>query len=463
MKHCSQWRLLLSAIILSSLSVHASQTLLKNDNGVKTSVFLSPQFVLGPGSVENKYYYNVDFPRGHIALKEFNAEVVDEEGHPIPLHETYLHHWVVVRYYDSPSTETPNDNNGRGLNTSKHIVVRNSGICEGISLGQYFGLGSETRRTATYVPDPYGIEVGNPSEIPDGYEERWMLNVHAIDTRGAIDKMGCTECKCDLYNVTKDEYGRDLAKDYIGGLKCCYDQTQCKVRDGFESIRRKLYLRYTVKWVDWNDRIVPVKIYILDVTDSRRSTDDLTKGNARVGCKVEYEVKSCATAGPDNSECIDTKKTSMVIPHGGDVIYGAAHQHSGGLGAAIYGQDGQVICSSLPVYGEGKEVGNEAGYIVGMSTCYPKPGSVKIVDGEILTFESNYSSTRMHTGVMGLFYFLVADPQPNLIGSATHDNRIELPKYFWALFFIGVAVTVGIGAGYLSRNKREDGYQSIVM
>lgn len=78
-------------------------------------------------------------------------------------------------------------------------------------------------------------------------------------------------------------------------------------------------------------------------------------------------------------------------------------------------KDGRILCASLPIYGDGKEVGNEDGYIVGMSTCYPKPGSVKVVDGEVLTFESNYSSTQMHTGVMGLFYLLVADPQPTTV------------------------------------------------
>lgn len=72
-------------------------------------------------------------------------------------------------------------------------------------------------------------------------------------------------------------------------------------------------------------------------------------------------------------------------------------------------QDGPVICSSKPIYGQGNSVGNEAGYIVGMSTCYPKPGSVKIGKGETLTFESNYSSEKSHTGVLGLFYILVAE------------------------------------------------------
>ena len=70
------------------------------------------------------------------------------------------------------------------------------------------------------------------------------------------------------------------------------------------------------------------------------------------------------------------------------------------------------MCTSNPTYGDGEEAGNEAGYIVGMSTCYPKPGSVQVMDGEMLTLESNYSSNQAHTGVMGLFYVLVAEAVP---------------------------------------------------
>ena len=76
-------------------------------------------------------------------------------------------------------------------------------------------------------------------------------------------------------------------------------------------------------------------------------------------------------------------------------------------------QDGRVICSSIPSYGQGSEAGNEAGYIVGMSTCYPDPGSMKIRDGETLVLESNYSASQKHTGVMGLFYILVAEQVPS--------------------------------------------------
>lgn len=77
------------------------------------------------------------------------------------------------------------------------------------------------------------------------------------------------------------------------------------------------------------------------------------------------------------------------------------------------------MCTSNPRYGEGEDAGNEAGYVVGMSTCYPEPGSVRVADGEVLTLESNYSSSQAHTGVMGLFYILVAEAAP---GGASYEQ-----------------------------------------
>ncbi|XWS37021.1 hypothetical protein CRYUN_Cryun19dG0007900 [Craigia yunnanensis] len=348
----------------------------------------------------NRYYYNVDFPKGHIALKSFNAEVIDEAGNSVPLHETYLHHWVVERYY----TKT--------LNSSDSISGRNSGICQDEILGQFFGLGSEIRKTDTHIPDPYGIEIGNPADIPSGFEERWRINVHAIDTRSVEDRMGCTECRCDLYNVTEDGTGNPLRPDYKGGLLCCYDGTQCRMKQGFEGIKRTLYLKYTVKWVDMDSSVLPVKNYIFDITDGWKRSTNSTGINAEHSCQVEYDVESCNATGLADNGCIDTKRIILDMPFGGYVIYGVAHQHAGGSGSALYREDGQLLCSSLPVYGEGEEAGNEAGYIVGMSTCYPQPGTVKISKGETLIIDSNYSSIRNHTGLMGLFYILVADQLP---------------------------------------------------
>ncbi|KAL5223102.1 hypothetical protein ABZP36_027815 [Zizania latifolia] len=395
-------------VILYAVAPFPLEALNVRGHLLKSKTYLSPAFFLHPGSVSNKFYLDVPFPRGHLALKSFDAEVVDENGVPVPLHETYLHHWVVEPYYALKNSDSTD-----AQKLPKMIPAGNSGVCK-TTLSQYYGLGSETRHTATWVPDPYGIEIGNPEMPPEGYEEKWMINVHAIDTRGATDKLGCTECKCDLYNMTIDEFGGKLPKDYIGGLYCCYDQTQCQVREGFNGELRKLFLRYTVTWLDWSDAVVPVKIYIFDVSDTA-----LPDGKSKPACRVEYQVEECSPENRIRNECIDVKVTKQVLPRGGDIVYGAAHQHSGGIGASLHGQDGHLLCASLPTYGTGEEAGNEAGYIVGMSTCYPKPGSVKVSDGEVLTIVSNYSSDRQHTGVMGLFYILVAEhehpaPKPAL-------------------------------------------------
>jgi len=34
---------------------------------------------------------DIEFPKGHIGVKSFDVELVDEEGNPIPSYETYIH------------------------------------------------------------------------------------------------------------------------------------------------------------------------------------------------------------------------------------------------------------------------------------------------------------------------------------------------------------------------------------
>lgn len=454
------WLVLLLTITLLAISARNSQARITVENGLKSAVYLSREWTLQPGSVANKFYYDIDFPKGHIAIKSFDAEVVDEAGNPVPLHETYLHHWVAVRYYQRQGVKVPKYNANLGFHQSDFIIAGNSGVCKR-GLSQFFGLGSETRKTSTHVPDPYGIEAGNPAEIPDGYEEKWMFNIHAIDTRDTEDKLGCTECRCSLYNVTIDEYGRPLKPNYEGGLYCCYDETQCRTKHGVGNVKRNLYMRYTVKWVDWDNSIVPVKIYIFDVTDTWKKSDGLA---TKHDCKIEYNVESCP-AGVNSDQCVDTRRVTLSAPTSGDIIYGVGHQHTGGIGTSLYGEGGRLLCSSVPVYGDGNEAGNEAGYIVGMSTCYPRPGSLKISSGETIVVESNYSSAQRHTGVMGLFYILVAEPSSGLDvllnASAEMQKKSTIPNHAWGLAIFAVGIAAAVVVVYRVRSQKEDGYQSI--
>ncbi|XP_019167420.1 PREDICTED: uncharacterized protein LOC109163136 [Ipomoea nil] len=383
----------LAIIMVLTMAVSTSQRSIRIDeNGMKVETLRSPRFELEPGEVCDKFFYRVDFPKGHIAVKKFFAEIVDDEGNSIPLHETYMHHWIFARILIP-----------KGVKPSRETVaiVGNSGVCA--QLPQHFGLGSETRKTNTDVPDPYGIEVGRPA--PAGFDEGWLLNVHAIDTRGGEDKMGCAECRCDLYNRTVEVEG----KNYLGGIMCCFDGMRCRLRQGFHGGKRGLHLQYTVTYVDWNPSIVPVNIYIFDVTDTLKWFD---KARTRHACQLEYQVDNACSAATPANECVHSKSLTVSLPKGGDLIYGVAHQHSSALGSTLFGEDGRVLCNSFPIYGNGTEPGNEDGYLVGMTTCYPRPGSVKIAPNEKLTIISNYSNFHMHSGVMGYFYILVADPLP---------------------------------------------------
>ncbi|XP_019093435.1 PREDICTED: uncharacterized protein LOC109129564 [Camelina sativa] len=208
--------ILFLVLALLVLTISPSQGFLGTETKIKSEVFFSPKLVMSPGSVSNSYFFDIEFPRVHIGLKGFDAELVNEAGKPVPLHETYLHHWNVYPYYARKgSSKLPREemfrNLGSNLDTTSSdiIIVKNGGLCMS-TLIYYFGSASETRHTSSYIPDPYAIEIDNLEERPDGYEFKWHLNVHAIDTRGVKDKRGCLECRCDLYNVTVDEYGRAL-------------------------------------------------------------------------------------------------------------------------------------------------------------------------------------------------------------------------------------------------------------
>lgn len=51
--------------------------------------------------------------------------------------------------------------------------------------------------------------------------------------------------------------------------------------------------------------------------------------------QVEYDIEPCSATDVADHECINTKRISLTMPTGGYVIYGVAHQHSGGIGSAL--------------------------------------------------------------------------------------------------------------------------------
>lgn len=147
MKFMSRDWMVLSAILILVLMLNtpcSSAISENNENNIKTTVFYSPKIELSPGFISNKVYYDVDFPRGHIALKSFHAELVDESGNSVPLQETYLHHWIVEKYQQPKNV--PNN-----YQTDNIIMVRNSGLCQDNLLGQYYGLGADQQEAQKHI------------------------------------------------------------------------------------------------------------------------------------------------------------------------------------------------------------------------------------------------------------------------------------------------------------------------
>ena len=54
--------------------------------------------------------------------------------------------------------------------------------------------------------------------------------------------------------------------------------------------------------------------------------------------QVEYNIEPCSTSGMTDIRCTDSKRISLLMPIGGYIIYGVAHQHSGGIGSTLYGE-----------------------------------------------------------------------------------------------------------------------------
>lgn len=162
--------------------------------------------------------------------------------------------------------------------------------------------------------------------------------------------------------------------------------------------------------------VVPLKHVGLDVLGDASAT-------------VEYTVEGrCKVEDVHKAECVDVRESVVEAEHGGDVVYAVAHLHAYSLGAALWGEDGRLICQSSPVYGHGDTAGDEAGYVVGIRHCNPALGASgqgKIRKGEKLRFQVKYSKVNgPHTGVMGVGFVKVAEAAPIVLYRGSTNRKI---------------------------------------
>lgn len=407
-------------VLSMCLAVAAAGRMISQEGGsgcdnlnVKKVRYLSPPLTAMPGEVNNKYFPGM-FPKGHIGIKSLNADLVYANGEPVPLSEIYLHHWLLLEFaVPKGKSEQHMDHLFREMRRHHHYVHDDGFVGaeeqhrhhhhhhhhhwmhagERPKFINFLGKGGETRHTETRLPGRYVIESGAP---PEGFETVWTMNIHGLDTRGALNKEGCAECRCHLFNATTDEDGKPLPEGYIGGLRCCGDGNQCAVEEGFNGGKNTFHLRYEWEYIDWNECLIPTVGLAIDITNHDGFAED----------EVEFTVEGCGDADPASEECLDTREATRIMPIGGEIVYTVSHLHAATLDAAVYGEDGRLICRTTPMYGQGEEAGNEKNYVVGIKSCYGipgTPGSARVEKGEKLRYV--VTSTKVggpHTGLMGL-------------------------------------------------------------
>ncbi|KAL2319942.1 hypothetical protein Fmac_028911 [Flemingia macrophylla] len=310
---------------------------------------------MGPGNIAEKTFLDIKFPKGHIGVKSFDVELVDEDGNSVPL---------------------------------------NQGTCQGYMLPHYWGLGAESRGTSSNLPDPFAVELdrvrsNGSTMIHDCQAEYTIPRIHDSDSlhvqkanipmeKGGYLIYGTAHMHTGVVNATL--YGQD------GRILCT---STPKYGMGKEAGNEK---GYVVGMSGCYPK--PGSMKIKDGAESRGTSSNLPYPFAVELGRIYYSK---------NSQQCCRQKANIPMEKGGYLIYGTAHMHTGVVNSTLYGQHGRILCTSTPKYGTGKEAGNEKGYVVGMSDCYPKPGSMKIKDGEILTLESRYEN-KFRTGAMGHFY-----------------------------------------------------------
>lgn len=74
--------------------------------------------------------------KGHVGIKSFDVELVDQEGNFISLYETYLYHWFAIKYHEN-ITMSPNPKS----HCHEDVVYqRNEGTCNDGMLPFYWDL-----------------------------------------------------------------------------------------------------------------------------------------------------------------------------------------------------------------------------------------------------------------------------------------------------------------------------------
>jgi len=430
-------------------------------SGQYEQTFVSPPMTLPNGYVANKWL-PIDWPKGHVAIKAFAAEVVKAgadgevpettaccggDSYVASRDEVFMHHWTVNKW-QLPTSLFKEIVASGGLDY--HLTLRekvgyieflagsglNSGAngpCWDSNLHLYFGIGNEVRTLTKEgkfpyeFPDPYGVVFDSEKMRKQG--EFMVLNTHLIDIRSVRDKRACSECSCEEMGV------KGFLNVTEGGLSCChstfYDGGKCILQPDTTLGNQTYYIRYTLRWNDFSTATtLPLEVITFDATDNNTKWGDLpfipggmqqahkelkndATSLARVNdgrsgdfdgkraCHIEWYVPPC-TAGDD---CTIKIKNSWTMPYPAQVVFLRNHFHAGGINMSTWTTG--FNCTGHGTY-------DDKDNLVEISTCAANAAhNLGVVQrGDEISVEAVYQQDHLpHYGVMSMSFVYVHVPQ----------------------------------------------------
>ncbi|DAZ93130.1 TPA: hypothetical protein N0F65_009706 [Lagenidium giganteum] len=418
---------------------------------------------LTPGQVGDGVFA-VQLPPGPIAVYKIHAELVfhgddandDPDGAtPATAFDAYLHHHVIgSRFSIAPplplaTSAAPTKRDG----SSSGAVVAEVGVDDHGSARHHTPLPASThqQRYRRKIAFAAGMEArGTPQVFPFPYafltsenEDEWQAQVSVINTRGLANatRDECVQCLCK----DSDVFWRDTINDapfhpdqcnaqlqaehnsacavdtYQGGMHCCVDKALCvnpeRLADA-STVASNQTSTFFLKYVIDYSAVVPANrpLYVSTCCDAT--------GNERHLGNLEYDIPACGdgvpveecvhtltTVQPVDAQALNTPWSLFGVEHRGvdvpddrdvEIVAIAAHQNRGGLGVRVYvNETNELLCESLPRYGNGTAAGNEDGYVIEMGSCV-LDAPHRLRSSTLLRIEAQYNSSQARTGVMSL-------------------------------------------------------------
>lgn len=245
------------------------------------------------------------------------------------------------------------------------------------------GEGAEARKSPMRVPLPgsLGYVVNGSYFIP---EKTRYINFHVINTVGVSNSTGelkkCIECWCK---------GTDPPTGSVGCCSKCVSSSTAPAQE--------YYYSFNVTYKPLTPGVEQVDAFALDI-----------------GGNVEYNI---APGGPGTTSTVSRsypldyfcpQKTPFSLAR----CWG--HMHIGAQCVKMYDEaTGEVICSSCAITGnETDVVGNEKGYVVGMSYTDITPPRV-FQPGQRVKIDATYDSSQPYAGVMGVMNVILGNFTPD--------------------------------------------------